>query len=343
MKKSDRPPQKTMWFGNMFPGTQLTELNQSSQEENHTLYDFMRQLSDEMAAEYNHIQKWATEDPGTAGDQGEENWAELLRGWLPRTYEVVTKGRIIGVDGRTSPQVDVLVLKDVYPKKLRNKKLYLAAGVAAAFECKTTLKAEHIEKTVKTCVEIKNLYPVREGTPYKELHAPIVYGVLAHSHPWKRPRSTPDMNVSKKLHNTNQSHVELPYQYLDLLCVADLGTWSLGKCTFQGPSICRDLDIPSETGVAFSYYNRGTTSLNQTAGFTPIGVFISSLSEKLAWENPELRALANYYKGVRIGGSGYGNGIPWSSLIYSEKVRQQLEAGCAVLNDDWNEWSLFFH
>ena len=127
------------------------------EDKTHDLYDFMQQLSDEMAAEYNRIRKRTTEDPGTAGDQGEENWAELLRGWLPRTYEVVTKGRIISQDGRTSPQVDVLVLKDVYPEKLLNKKLYLAAGVAATFECKTTLKAEHIEKSMKTCVEIKKL------------------------------------------------------------------------------------------------------------------------------------------------------------------------------------------
>ena len=158
-----------------------------SNEKSHDLHDFMRQLSNEMAAEYDRIQKRATEDPGTAGDQGEENWAELLRGWLPRTYAVVTKGRIISADGRTSPQVDVLVLKDVYPERLLDKKLYLAAGVAAAFECKTTLTAAHIAKAVQTCVIIKDLYPVREGSPYKELHAPIVYGLLAHSHSWKAP------------------------------------------------------------------------------------------------------------------------------------------------------------
>jgi hypothetical protein len=35
-----------------------------------------------MAEEYDRIQKRATEDPGTAGDQGEENWATLLRNWL---------------------------------------------------------------------------------------------------------------------------------------------------------------------------------------------------------------------------------------------------------------------
>ncbi len=44
----------------------------------------MLQISDEMSAEYNRIQMRATEDPVTAGNQGEENWAEVLRKWLPR-------------------------------------------------------------------------------------------------------------------------------------------------------------------------------------------------------------------------------------------------------------------
>jgi hypothetical protein len=104
----------------------------------HDLHDFMRQIEVDIASEYDRIQKRATEDPGTAGDQGEENWAEILRGWLPRNYEVVTKGRIISQSGQISPQIDLLVLKNSYPQKLLNKKIYLAAGVSAAFECKTT-------------------------------------------------------------------------------------------------------------------------------------------------------------------------------------------------------------
>ena len=126
-----------------------------SHQKNHDLHDFMRQISAEMSAEYNRIQMRATEDPGTAGDQGEENWAELLRDRLPRSFEVVTKGRIISQQGETSPQIDVLVLKGEYPTKLLNKKLYLAAGVAAAFECKTTLKASHIAEAVENCVKTK--------------------------------------------------------------------------------------------------------------------------------------------------------------------------------------------
>jgi len=76
-----------------------------------------------MAEEYDRIQKRATEDPETAGDQGEENWATLLRQWLPS-----------------------------YPQILLDKKLYLAGGVAVAFECKTTLKAAHVKATDETAV-----------------------------------------------------------------------------------------------------------------------------------------------------------------------------------------------
>lgn len=142
----------------------------------HDLVTFMKLATDFMASEYKRIRNRTLNDPGTAGDEGKENWAALLRNWLPLTYTAVTKGRILTSDGRVSPQVDVLVLKGAYPKKLleMNTEMFLSTGVAAAFECKTTLKSAHIEKAVRTSVEIKNLYPVRTGTPYKELHSPIM-------------------------------------------------------------------------------------------------------------------------------------------------------------------------
>src|SRR5262249_28904882 len=151
----------------------------------------MSQISDDIAAEYKRIRARAAEDPGTAGDQGEENWATLLRGWLPSQYQVVTKGRLISHNGTTSPQVDVIVLKPSYPPKLLDKKLYLAAGVAAAFECKITLTAAHLDKFIENSVIIKSSFPTRSGSPYRELRAPIIYGLLAHSHSWKSPGSEP--------------------------------------------------------------------------------------------------------------------------------------------------------
>lgn len=324
-----------------------------SEEKPHDLYEFMRQLSDEMAAEYDRIQMRATEDPGTAGDQGEENWAELLRGWLPRTYEVVTKGRIIGKDGRTSPQIDVLVLKSIYPERLLTKKLYLAAGVAAAFECKTTLKAAHIDEAIETCVKIKNLYPVREGTPYKELHAPIVYGLLAHSHSWKGNNSIPEDNIEQKLLDSDCSHVSHPRQGLDLLCVADLATWTLCKYTSLGPHLFVRPEDGSplflryggpDEAVISSYAGYTPSYDHQVEHFTPIGGLICNLTNRLAREDSSLRDLADYYRFVGISGTARGSQRKWHSSIYSEKVRQRIEAGNLRTGPDaiWNEWNMVF-
>ena len=318
-----------------------------SQEKTHDLKDFMRQLSNEMAAEYDRIQKRATEDPGTAGDQGEENWAELLSGWLPRSYEVVTKGRIISQDGRTSPQVDVLVLKSVYPEKLLNKKLYLAAGVAAAFECKTTLKAAHIEQAVKTCAEIKNLYPAREGTPYKELHTPIVYGLLTHSHSWKGPNATPEDNIRQKLWESDIFHVLHPRECLDLLCVADLTTWTLYKSLFISDYELSGAPVYEANGLMKTAYIQRTPSYDgQTKRSTPIGNLISSLSRRIAWEDPILRDFVNYYWYAGIASGGTSIDRLWPASVYSEKVRRYIQDSGRLVGTNllrWDEWQDSFH
>ena len=304
-----------------------------SEEKTHELYDFMRRLSDKMADNYKQIQKRATEDPGTAGDQGEENWKELLQGWLPRTYEVVTKGRIISQDGQVSPQVDVLVLKSIYPKQLidEGQKIFLAAGVAAAFECKTTLKAEHIEKTVETCVKIKNLYPNRKGTPYKELHAPIVYGLLAHSHSWKGSNSTPEENIEQKLRVSDYAHVSHPRLGLDLLCVADLATWTLFKSIFSLPKF----DGP-DVGATTTYFGHTRHSNSKSEHFNPIGTLISRLTLRLAWEDPPLRDLADYYSRTSIDGSAKGNSRKWHTSVYKAGVHPHSHQ---PNHPFWDEWS----
>ena len=225
----------------------------------------------------------------------------------------------------------------------------------AAFECKTTLKAEHIEKTVKTCVEIKNLYPVREGTPYKELHAPIVYGLLAHSHSWKAPNSTPENNIEEKLRESDYSHVSHPRECLDLLCVADLGTWISGKLTFIGPPTIRGwaslnpvihLQYGPEGSAQSTYVQHTSSHNNQTKYFTPIGTLISNLSRRLAWEDPALRDLADYYQVTKIGGTGEGGFRKWPISIYSENVRRGIQGGVEEISSNimtWTEWNIAFN
>src|SRR5687767_6920960 len=125
----------------------------------HEFFDFMASVKTSMEREYKQINKRVLEDPGTAGDQVEENWAEFLRGWLPANYPVVTKGRVLNHRGDASPQVDILVLQPNYPMHLRNQKHYFAGGVIAVFECKLTLKATHLKDAFETAKFIKNGMP----------------------------------------------------------------------------------------------------------------------------------------------------------------------------------------
>jgi hypothetical protein len=229
---------------------------------------------------------------------------------LPRNYEIVTKGRIISQQGATSPQVDIIVLKGTYPKKLLNKKLYLAAGVVAAFECKTTLKSSHIEDAVKTCINIKNMFPKRTGTPYEELHAPIIYGILSHSHSWKKKGSTPEDNIDRKLCELDRDHISHPREQIDLLCVSDLATWCISKDVFMGPKIFKKMKFPDYLWSEFKQKTYGPNGSAHTAymmhsmcdkdqvnQFTPIGALISNLTKKIAWEEKSLRDLANVRPG----------------------------------------------
>ena len=314
-----------------------------SEQKRHDLHHFMRQLSSNMAENYEYLQTRAAEDSGTAGDQAEIHWAEWLGSWLPPTYKVVTKGRIINQNGEASRQVDILVLKSFYPKQLHLNKHYLSVGVAAAFECKTTLKAWHIEEATKTCVQIQKLYRPREGTPYKELHSPIVYGVLAHSHDWKGENSKPEDNIIRKLSESDVAHVSHPRFGLDFLCVADCGTWVLAKTlAYFGPK--SGLPKQRQESIACGYLEHTPFRKKKTRDFTPIGAFYGNLMERLAWEDPILRDIVDYYRVTGIAGSGGGRLRGWSFGALSDVVQNQIRASRRLSNHSlsWDEWKTHF-
>jgi hypothetical protein len=313
----------------------------------HDLLVFLEQLGHDLASEYNRIYARASEDPGTAGDQGEENWAELLKSWLPGDYQIVTKGRIINERGLVSPQIDILVLDKNYPRGLLTKKLYLAAGVVAAIECKTTLTAKHVSSSVERCVKFKSLYAPNFGTPYSELHSPLLYGVLAHSHSWKRSASKPDEIIERELHDADGKFVDHPRNQLDFICVSDLGTWSSSKMTFFGPPFNTwsqsMANMYGPNGSAASYYvGNSKNTPNQAASFSPIGALLSCMVEKLAWKDTSLRSYADYFRLLNTAGAGRGQGRRWDTSIYSGQVKARVERGGLANGVHWDEWSMMF-
>lgn len=310
------------------------------------LYAFMEQASSEMSAEYERVHARAAEDPGTAGDQGEENWAKLLRDWLPVGYHVETKGRVLGPFG-TSPQVDVVVLSPSYPRSLIKKKLFLAAGAMAAFECKLTLRAEDIRGAVKNGAAVREVLGPRGGTPRTELQTSLFYGLLAHSHAWQGKNSTPVENVSHGLVASDRAYVKHPRQMLDVVCVADLGTWWPSKTHHRRSKPGSEewwaaraaRGLPDEDHLSVAYI--GPIGESTQPEPKPVGVMFSALLRGLAWQDEQLRSLSEYLRFAGMHAPGRGSVREYRMLeAYSPPVAALLKAGdMDEEHGAWNEWS----
>lgn len=323
----------------------------------------MDEVASELGREYVRIARRSREDPGTAGDEGESNWKDVLKGWLPPSLPIVTKGRILAADGRSSPQVDVLILHPAYPEKLLDKKQYLAGGVVAAFECKLTLRGRDLAKIAQTARSIRNLAYKRTGSPYAILHSPIAYGVLAHSSEWSNPDSNAadvavvDESTSAfldkvdKLLQTVQNEDSQPHDALDVICVSDLACWtrfSSVMLPYGSPEIWENSRAlygwPIE-GAIHDEYTRWARLYPEWDGPpNPIYVLISKLLRRLAWEFPEFRSMADYWQLVPVPGQGGGAGTVrnWPIDVLGD-VANQARARGLVNGHPWDPWSMFFY
>lgn len=314
----------------------------------HDLHKFMDQITTDMGSEYERIYARAAEDPGTAGDEGEENWANLFKQWLPPTYHVATKGRIIGHDGQMSKQIDVVVLKPAYPRKLLEKRTWLAGGVAAAFECKTTLTAAHVSASIERCEDFKKLYAPREGTPRKELTSPLIYGLLAHSHSWKGEKSDPIGNIQRSL-DSGAPNVSHPRFEMDVMCVADLATWSRMFITRYEAnwSPHNETELVKAFGAACGpVTTMGCSSPQSHAqhpSFRPVGALLDDLNRRIAWADPNVRDIADYYRMAKLGGSSSGPMRMWPLSSYSPEVAMKVAAGQVTNGKVWDEWAVGGH
>lgn len=313
-------------------------------EDRHELIKFMRQISQDMACAYERISKRAAEDPGTAGDEGEESWAELLRDWLPATYHVVTKGRLLFEDDTTSPQVDIIVLSPNYPLHLRNKKLYLAGGVVAAFECKLTLKANHFKKFFKTSALIKSKTPFGDNNTYEGFNSKIIFGLLAHSHSWskKKPIADQVFNIMGKIPDLDEG---LDYKninlYPDTICISDTATFCYRKSLLfredadeSDLEILKDMDVKSALSLSYDAY--WSDSKDSWVNGIVHGSLLTYIFHRMAYADTTLRDLATYIRNTDISSISLGKVNFYGIDLEDFVVENYFNEGGS--ENRWNPW-----
>lgn len=278
----------------------------------HDIAQYIEEVNLALQQDYLQIQSRVKQDPGTAGDQAEETWAEILRKWLPSHYHVVTKGRILSSDGQASPQLDILILWPNYPPFLLNKKLYMASGVAAAFECKLTFKLIHLKKlfeTAKILTDITNIeYCQRRNKAqreksnysYEEYHRIFDFGLLAHSFDEGIKQPT-EVTISDRILELDKTITDHPNQMVDLICIQNLGSWSSEKYAIT--SLVKPLENNTHTMLYYPFPNTNYTRLSKGDwkvdsepynNFSPLGSFIARLYTKLSRTDNSLIPMQDY-------------------------------------------------
>lgn len=307
-------------------------MNEDKEVFKHDLSQYLEEINLTLVQDYSQIQKRVKEDPGTAGDQVEETWAGVFRHWLPSHYHVVTKGRIISSKGGVSPQIDILVLWANYPPFLLKKKLFMASGVAAAFECKLTLRKKHLRKLFETAVTLSKITHTEsedrkrvlrrtgKNFAYEEYHRIFEYGLLAHSYEGEDAEETAK-TLTNEIRKLDSELVTHPNQMVDLVCVQDLGSWVSERKAIVASPIKRD------EGYTMSYYQNPYTGYNSLTekswakgstiheNFSPLGSFLSRLYRKLSRVDKSLLPLSRFFTHTLSTGKGGGNeGRFWKEL-----------------------------
>jgi hypothetical protein len=343
----------------------------------HDLWQFWKEANARIVAQYEKLRQRAAKQPNTVGDQGEHDWKHLLEQWIPRSYKMVTKGRLLFEDGQTSPELDLIVLKPAYPEGMLGHKYYLADGVAAAFECKRTLEPSHIDEAIADAKSIQSKLPCRTGDPRKEMYGPIVFGLLAHTHCWKNERSTPIDNIDKRMKKTIQPNIYHPRELLDIVCIGDLASWLVWKT----PSFFRRIHVGYHRSVplpgpvsrfksaiakvtkvdtvdaALSQIRRdlrpddALTVLGILLGghhfnsepIPSVGFAVCGIIEMLAWEDESIRGIARLLRQYR---STFAYSNPelgnWDYSLFSDEVAKvftsKKKSKTHFGRNDWNPW-----
>jgi hypothetical protein len=285
--------------------------------------------------EYDRLHREAIEDPQRAGHGGEATWKGILEQWLPPAYEIVTRKYIIPEVGTNKFETDIVVLHPSYPKPLRSESEILAGGVAAAFSVRLTLDADGIRDGVERAVALRRGLSIRYGLPRDEMGPLFPVGLLAHSHSWKAPGSTPVPNVAHNLRSLDNDLVRHPRESLDYLCVADLGLWWTVRIPYLPPSPNLGAVIATPQGVqGTAVTGISQTDINETS--TALASFITHLLARLSYTDTTLRPLAESLRAMGMLGNATGETRAWDlGVVFSATLRNQLPTLMSLRGSDF--------
>jgi hypothetical protein len=248
---------------------------------------------------------------------------------------VVTRKYIIPEVDAPSSETDIVVLNPSYPEPLQDRHEILFGDVAAAFSVKLTLNSAGIRDGVSRAVQLRRGMGKRFGSPREEMLAPFPVGLLAHSHSWRSPGSTPRDNITQQLRSLDDELAEHPRESLDYVCVADLGFWWTMRTPFlpAGPAGMLSTALTGKpAGVALS----GIGQTEESEIYAPVASLITQLLARMSYNDPTLRPLATSFRVMGTLGQTQGKSRAWPlEEVYSAGAQAQLPQ---ILRQGYDFW-----
>jgi hypothetical protein len=331
----------------------------------HVHHEWLDKVTQDIADDYARLHRAAQDDPQRAGHGGEGTWLRFLQDWLPPSYEVGTRKYIVSEEGGDLFETDLVIFTPAYPTRLREREEILPAGVAAAFGVKLTLDAAGIRDGVERAARLRRSMKVRAGTARSELLGAFPVGLLAHSHEWQRPQSTPLQNISTACNDIDREEATHPRECLDYVCVADLATWTRSRIPWlplppgttrwnqEEPPACwtafmmsvpmgrfRDVHLDLERGLLSRAMTRALVvgpGPEQRLTPAPVAILLANLFTRLSYSDAGLIPLAEGLRLTETLGRGLGQPRLWNPAeVFSSYVLEELASRTLDWSDpDW--------
>jgi hypothetical protein len=196
-------------------------------------------------------------------------------------------------------------------------------------------------------LKIDALSSAKGMTPYGEMVPEFFFGHLAHSTTWHSSEVEQREPIGSLLQEglaTMNNMRACP----GLVCVADLGFWSVLRMTYDGPGLIpADLwearrvgtGHPPEGVATVSYMRHVEGNMGvQHAPLNAISAAIAAILGRLAHGDSSVRPLSQYFLAAGPQGSGTGTASrAFSPTDYSSDVRARLPAGLTngIAGSEW--------
>jgi hypothetical protein len=234
-------------------------------------------------------------------------------------------------------ETDLVIFRPSYPKALRKREEVLSGGIAAAFSVKLTLDAAGIRDGFERARDIRRAQVVLGGTPRREMLGSFPVGILAHSHEWKAEASTPLDNVTRNCMDRDNELCSHPRETVDLICVADLATWSTMRVPYVPPVAAMHTPGVSERQTREGYAVSAIAGTDPAGTPSPVASFLANLLARLSYDDPTIAPLASSYSAMGSHGRGAGAQRMWELAdVFSSDVLQKLSIrGLQGAGDSW--------